>query len=256
VNLLAVSRFGTRPAARVASIRFQPGDILLLQGRADALREVTRRFSLLPLPERGVRLGTAAPAALALTVFAGALAAVVLGLIPFEIAFLGAAVLMVALGVLSPRRAYAAVDWPVIVLIGSMLPLGTALEVSGGAAYLGRLLTAATVDRPGWLALTMLLAATVVLTNLIGAKPAAVLGGSVAVEAAAAMGVSPDPLLMAVAVAASSAFLTPVGHQVNVIVMGPGGYRFADYFRLGLPLTLLTAAAAIPLILHFWPLTP
>lgn len=255
VNLLAVSRFGTRPAARVASIQFQPGDVLLLQGRSDALGQVIRQLSLLPLPERGVRLGAAAPAALTLAVFAGAVAAIVLGLLPFEVAFLGAAVLMVALGVVSPRRAYGAVDWSIIVLIGSMLPLGTALEVSGGAAYLGGLLTAAAVGAPGWAAVALFLTATTLLTNLIGAKPAAVLSGSVAIHTATLMGVAPEPLLMAVAVAASSAFLTPVGHQVNLIVMGPGGYRFADYLRVGVPLTLLTTAVAVPLILHFWPLT-
>lgn len=256
VNLLAVSRFGTRPAAGVASIRFRPGDVLLLQGRSDALQRLIRQLDLLPLPDRGVRLGAATPAALTLTVFAGAVAAIVLGLLPFEVAFLGAAVLMVALGVVSPRRAYGAVDWPVIVLIGSMLPFGTALEVSGGAAYLGRLLTAAAAGAQGWAAVLLFYAATCLLTNLIGAKPAAVLSGSVAIHAAGGMGVAPEPLLMAVAIAASSAFLTPVGHQVNVIVMGPGGYRFVDYLRVGIPLTVLTAGVTVPLILRFWPLTP
>jgi len=256
VNLLAVSRLGARPAARVASIRFQPGDVLLLQGRPEALRQVVRRFDLLPLPDRGVRLGTAAPAALTLGVLVGAVAAIVAGILPFEIAFLAAALLMVALGVVSPRRAYAAVDWPVLVLIGSMLPYGTALEASGGAAYLGRLLSEAAAGAGGWQAVALFFAATTLLTNLIGAKPAAVLAGSVAIHTAAGMEVAPDPLLMAVAVAASSAFLTPVGHQVNVIVMGPGGYRFADYLRVGLPLTLLTGLMAVPLLLHFWPLVP
>src|SRR5690606_2923129 len=128
-----------------------------------ALGQVIRQLSLLPLPERGVRLGAAAPAALTLAVFAGALAAIVLGLLPFEVAFLGAAVLMVALGVVSPRRAYGAVDWSIIVLIGSMLPLGTALEVSGGAAYLGGLLTAAAVGAPGWAAVLLFYAATCLL---------------------------------------------------------------------------------------------
>lgn len=254
VNLLAVSHFGARPATRVASVRFQPGDILLLQGTQASLRGAAASLGLLPLPERGLRLRAGAPAALSIAVFLAAIAATVTGVVPFVIAFVTAALAMVMLGIVPARRAYAAIDWQVIVLLAAMLPYGTALEKTGGAAYLAGLLRAAAAHSPPWAVVGLLLAATVALTNLIGAKPAAVLSGSVALHAAAALGLAPDPLLMAVAVGASCAFLTPVGHQVNVIVLGPGGYRFGDFLRLGLPLTAITCLLAVALILRVWPL--
>jgi di/tricarboxylate transporter len=207
-----------------------------------------------PLAERGLRLGYPRRLLLATGIFGSALAATSTGLLPVHIAFVGAATLMVLVELVSLREAYESIDWPIIVLLGAMLPLGEALEQTGGASLLARQLLALAGHLSPAVMLAMVLVGTMCLSDLINNAAAAVVMAPIAISVARGLGVSPDPFLMGVAVGASCAFLTPIGHQSNTLVMGPGGYRFGDYWRMGLPLEVLIAATAVPLILWVWPI--
>jgi di/tricarboxylate transporter len=160
---------------------------------------------------------------------------------------------MVLAGLLSLREAYESIEWPVIVLLGAMIPLGTALETTGGAQLIADQLLALTREHPPMVSLAALLVAAMLLSSVINNAAAAVLMAPMAIRLAGSLGASADPFLMAVAIGASCAFLTPIGHQSNTLVMGPGGYNFGDYWRLGLPLAVVVAAVALPLITWFWP---
>ncbi|MBI4183449.1 MAG: SLC13 family permease [Proteobacteria bacterium] len=254
VNLLAIARQGRRVGARLRNVRFRAGDVLLLQGEEEALAELASGSGLLPLAERGVRVGASRRATVPALVFAGALALTALGLLPVAVAFSAAVALMALLRVVPPRVFYQAIDWPVIVLLGSMIPLGGALESTGATAVIARTILAGAGEVPPAMMIGGLMIATMALTDVMNNAATAVVMAPIGVDLAAALGVSPDPFLMAVAVGASCAFLTPIGHQNNTLVMGPGGYRFGDYWRMGLPLDGLVVAVAVPMILWVWPL--
>jgi di/tricarboxylate transporter len=256
VNLLAIARRGRRLKRRLSQTHFIIGDILLLQGSEASLQATLRTFKCLPLAERGLRIGQPRQVLLAVGIFVAAMVLSALNLLPVQIAFVGAAVAMVLTGLVPLGDIYTSVDWPIVVLLGAMFPLGHALETTGGAQLIaGKLLLLA--DRfPPAVTLAVLLVGTMLLSNVVNNAAAAVLMAPIAITLAQGMAVSVDPLLMAVAVGASCAFLTPVGHQSNALVMAPGGYRFGDYWRLGLPLSLLVTVAAVPLILAVWPLIP
>lgn len=254
VNLLGVARQGQRVRGRLREIAFRSGDVLLLQGTREAVRGMLAALGGLPLAERGLKVGRPRRLVLAVTIFGVAVALTVAGLLPVQIALTGAALAMVAAGTLPLRLAYESVEWPVIVLLGAMLPVGEALESTGGAATLASLLLHAGGPLPPGASLATLLLATMLLSNVINNAAATVLMAPIAVALAAGLGASMDPFLMAVAVGASCAFLTPIGHQSNTLVMGPGGYRFGDYLYLGLPLTVLVAVLGVPLILLVWPI--
>jgi di/tricarboxylate transporter len=170
------------------------------------------------------------------------------------VALAAAAVLMVIIGIVPPRQIYEAVEWPVIVLLGAMIPLGAALEASGGTALLAGAVVGQGAGLPPLVVLTLLMVVTMTLSDIINNTATAVIAAPLAIEIATRLKVSPDPFLMAVAVAASCAFLTPIGHKNNTLIMGPGGYRFGDYWRMGLPLELLVIAVAVPMIAVVWPL--
>jgi di/tricarboxylate transporter len=249
VNLLAVARQGHRLRERLSRIRFVVGDILLLQGAEEALRKAIQELGCLPLAERGLgllRSGRPWPAA---AIFVAGLLATAAGLAPVQIALTTAAVAMVLAGVLTLREAYEAIDWPILVLLGAMMPVGAAFESSGAAGVLAAQVVRLSHEAGAVAVLPLLLVATMLLSNVVNNAAAAVLMAPIAMEAAHALQVSVDSLLMGVAVGASSAFLTPIGHQSNTLVMEPGGYRFSDYWRLGLPLSLLVTVAATVLIL-------
>ncbi len=253
VNLLAVARQGQRIRERVGRIRFVIGDILLLQGREESLQNTMKSLGCLPLAERGLRIGKPQKILLAGATFAAALLAAALDVMPVQIAFAGAALAMVLAKVLSLNEAYESVDWPIIVLLGAMIPLGEALERTGGARLIAdQLLMLARHVSPG-VTLAVLISGTMLLSNVVNNAAAAVLMAPIAISLAHGMGCSADPLLMGVAVGASCAFLTPVGHQSNTLVMAPGGYRFGDYWPLGLPLSVVIVLTAVPLIMWFWP---
>jgi len=161
---------------------------------------------------------------------------------------------MVLSGVLPVKSVYSSIDWPVIVLLGAMIPVGNALETSGGAGLIAANLLQLADSLPSWAMLAILLLATMFLSDIINNAATVVLMAPIALSVAGGMGVSPDPFLMAVAIGGSCAFLTPIGHQSNTLVMGPGGYRFSDYWRMGLPLEIIILVIAVPAILWIWPL--
>jgi di/tricarboxylate transporter len=254
VNLLAIARQGRRLRTRLDRIRFRVGDVLLLQTHSETLKDVLSSLGCLPLIERGLRIGQPRRTILAVAIFVTAMVLSAAGLVAVQISFSVAAVLMVMLKLLSLGEAYESIDWPVIFLLGAMIPVGQALETTGGAQLLADLLLRVGSQLPPAIILAILLVALMFLSDLVNNAAAVVLMTPIAINIALGLGVSVDPFLMAMAVGSSCAFLTPIGHQSNALVMGPGGYKFGDFWRLGLPLEIIIAASAIPLILYFWPL--
>jgi len=161
---------------------------------------------------------------------------------------------MILGNLLTPRDVYDAIDWPVVVLLGAMIPVGGALAATGGTALIADGILSLAGDFPPWAILTLVLVAAMTLSDVMNNAATAVVMAPIAAGIAQRMEVSADPFLMAVAIGASCAFLTPIGHQNNTLIMGPGGYEFGDYWRVGLPLEILVIAVAIPLLLIIWPL--
>jgi di/tricarboxylate transporter len=253
INLLAIARREKRFWQGIGKTRFKLGDVLLLQGRSLNLAEAVSSLHCLPLAERGLRFGQPRKIIVALGIFLCAIAAVVGGLLPVEIAFLMAAVAMILAGILPLRKMYTAIDWPIIVLLAAMIPVGEAFETSGSADLITDQILSIGKQYPLWLTISLLMIITIALSNVINNTATVVLMAPIGFNIAEAMQVSADPLLMTIAVGASCAFLTPIGHQSNTLVMGPGGYQFRDYWKMGLPLTLGIILLGIPLILYFWP---
>lgn len=253
LNLLAVARQGHRRVGRIADLRFRAGDVLLLQGGSESGLEALRTLRCLPLPEREVRLDARPSLLRAGLTFAAAVTLAATGVLSLPVAFAGAAVIFVLTGTLALREAYDAVDWPVLVLLGSMIPLGSALESTGAAALAADAILRAGRELPAWASLALLMVVTMCLSDVVNNAAVAVLMAPIALGIAGALGHSSDPYLMAVAIGASCAFLTPIGHQSNTLVMGPGGYRFGDYWRPGLPLEAVVLAISVPSLLVVWP---
>jgi di/tricarboxylate transporter len=253
INLLAVARAETRISRRLDHIRFQNGDVLLLQGLHETLSEVIRLLGCLPLAPRDLGLGSRRRIVQSLGIFGLSIAAVVSGLMPVQLAFTLAAMAMVIANLIPLKEIYTSIDWPVIVLLAAMIPVGEALEATGGAAMLAGQLLGLSVHLPLWGTLTLVLLFTMFLSDVINNAATVVLMAPIGIGVAQGLGVSADPFLMAVALGGSSAFLTPIGHQSNTLVMGPGGYRFSDYWRMGLPLEILITLIGVPLILYYWP---
>ncbi|HRP63455.1 MAG TPA: SLC13 family permease [Phycisphaerales bacterium] len=254
MNLLAVARQGKRLKGPLRRIRFQAGDIVLVQAEASSLHETLNTLGCLPLADRELQLGRPRRIIPALGIFLAALAISAIGWLPVQIAFAAAALLMVATKLVSLEGAYRAIDWPVIVLLAAMIPVGAAMETTGGAAMAANSLLRFSEHLSPTMMLIILLLGTMFLSDLINNAAAAVLMAPIAISLSKGLGASADPFLMAVAIGASCAFLTPIGHQSNTIVMGPGGYRFGDYWRLGLPLEIVIAIVSVPMILWVWPI--
>jgi len=254
VNLLAVARRGDQIHRRLDHIVFRVGDVLMLQGRAHLLDDTIKSMGCLPLARRSLRIGYEKKIALSLSLFITSIVLVITGLLPVHVSFMLAAVGMVLTGVLPVKNMYTSIDWPVIILLGAMLPVGEALESSGGAAIIANHILTLSQLIPAWATIGILLTVTMLLSNVINNAATVVLMAPIGIAIAKGMGHSIDPFLMAIAVGASAAFLTPIGHQSNTLVMGPGGYKFADYFRMGLPISILVVAVTVPLIMYFWPL--
>ncbi|MGB7295774.1 MAG: SLC13 family permease [Candidatus Aminicenantales bacterium] len=253
LNLLAVARKGRRLKSRLASLRFQNGDILLFSGAMETVHETLRQLGCIPLARREIGVRQPQKALLGAAIFLGAVGSAALGLLPIQVALVLAVVLMVLSGLISMRELYESVDWSVIVLLGALIPVGRALETSGGAGTIAHQFLVLTHGMSPAVPLVGLLSWTTLLSNIINNAATAVLMAPIAVNIASALSVSPDPFLMSVAIGASCAFLTPIGHQSNTLVMGPAGYRFGDYWRMGLPLQILIVLIAVPLILWIWP---
>ncbi|TYC57236.1 SLC13 family permease [Marinobacter sp. BW6] len=252
LNIVAVARQGQRLQRRLGDIRFQAGDILLLQGEEEALRVTLQGLGCLPLAERGLRFGRERNAILAGGLFVAAIAAIVIGWLSPPVALVACAVAMVLSGVLSNPEAYRAIDWPIIVLLAAMIPVGQALETTGGAELIASWMLMLGSGGDVWVVVTIVLMGTMLLSNVVNNAAAAILVAPIALSLSGQLGVAADAMLMAVAIGASCAFLTPVGHQSNALVMEPGGYRFGDYWRLGLPLSFLVTLVAVPVILAVW----
>lgn len=251
--VIALSRRGAALRERLRRQRFQVGDILLLQMRQDLMAETLLDLELLPLAQREISLANSRRVGLAALIFGGALAGGIAGIVSLPVAFIGAIIMFTLTGILSVRDMYDNVDWPVIVLLGAMIPVGQALENTGTTLLVAQALVQWTQGLPLAVVVGLILVVTMFLSDVINNAATAVVMAPIAVGVANALGASIDPFLMAVAVGASCAFLTPIGHQSNTLVMGPGGYQFTDYWRMGLPLEILIVAISVPLILTVWP---
>ncbi|WP_252108637.1 MULTISPECIES: SLC13 family permease [unclassified Halomonas] len=255
LHLVAVARDGGRLKQRLRDIRFQTGDVLLLQGSEKEINDSLSSLGCLPLASRELHLGQPRKLALSLGIFALAIVSMLFDLLPAAVAMSTAALVSLLIGVLPLREGYNAIDGPVIVLLAAMLPVGEALETSGGADIIANSLLYFGADWPVVVSLCGLFLLCMLLSNIVNNAAAALLMAPIAVSLANGFDVALEPFLMAVAVSASSAFLTPIGHQSNTLVLGPGGYRFSDYWKLGLPLSLVVMVTAIPVILLVWPLS-
>jgi di/tricarboxylate transporter len=254
VTLLGVSRQGKRFRERVRNLTIEAGDVLLLLGPAERLPEVISWLGCLPLAERGLKVIQRQKALSAVSIFAVAVAAASFGLVDLVVALAASVTLLVGLGVVPLRELYESVEWPVVVLLGSMIPIGAALETTGSTDVIAAGIMGLSQGFAPAVVLVLLMAITMTLSDVMNNTATAVIAAPVALKIATELGVSPDPFLMCVAVAASCAFLTPIGHKNNTLIMGPGGYRFGDYWRMGLPLEILIVAVGVPAILWAWPL--
>jgi di/tricarboxylate transporter len=252
--LLAVSRSGQRIGQRLSTVRLATGDVVVLKGRAAALPEALGELRVLPLAERSIALGRSRRSWIPIGVLAVAMGLVAANVVSVTVAFFGATVVLLLLRVMTMHEAYETVEWHIIVLLGALIPLSHAVTETGGSALVAGWLNGAVHGAPPMLALGIVLVITMAVTPFLHNAPTVLVFGPIAASLAVKLGLRPDPFLMAVALGAGCDFLTPIGHQCNTLVMGPGGYRFVDYPRLGLPLSLLVVAAGAPLIALFWPL--
>lgn len=251
-QLFAVARQGEPIGGRLHNVRFQTGDVLLLQTREGEDLKVPVELGLLPLPERGLRLGGPRRLGTAFAIFAGAIGLSMTGILPIAVAFIAAIVLYVIIGILPLRDLYRHIDWPVIVLLGAMIPVGQALQNTGADLLIAETIAGVADTLPVWAVVALLLIATMVLTDVVNNAATALIMAPISIAIAQVLDVNPDAFLMTIAIGASCAFLTPIGHQSNTLVMGPGGYKFSDYWRLGLPLETVVVLVAVPLIMFFW----
>ena len=254
VALVGISRSGRRVREHVRREEIQAGDVLLLLGGEERLQDMIVRLGVLPLKERGHHVVQREKALLATGIFAGAIIAASIGLVYLPVALGCVAASYVLLDIVNVRNVYDSIEWPVIVLLGSMIPIGSALESTGGTVLIADGIIALAAGHSPAIVLTLLVIATMTLSDVMNNTATAVIAAPIAVQIAERLHVSPDPFLMGVAVAASCAFLTPIGHKNNTLILGPGGYRFGDYWRMGLPLEILIVIISVPMLLWVWPL--
>ncbi|MEM6886848.1 MAG: SLC13 family permease [Pseudomonadota bacterium] len=252
--LLGISRHGKRLTKHLRKTTIAPGDILLLLVPRNSAPDVIDWLGVLPLADRGLAVTANHKVWLAVGIFVAAVAAASVGLIYLPIALGIVVVAYVLTGILPLTELYDHINWPVVVLLGSMIPLGAALDQSGGTELIAGGLIDLTEGAAPWVVLSVLMVVTMTLSDVLNNTATTIVAAPVGIEMARGLDVSPDPFLMAVAVAASSAFLTPIGHKNNTLVLGPGGYSFGDYWRMGLPLEIIVVSVSIPVILIVWPL--
>ena len=253
VNLLAVARQDEPIHDRLEEVRFRVGDVLLLQGESGTLPDSVTAAGCLPLAERGLERGRPNRLALSAAIFGAAVAAIVAGWLTAPVAFTAAAAGLVLANLVRIREAYEAVDWSVIVLLAAMIPVGEAMQTTGATSLIGSGVVSFNETLPIWGVLALLLAITMALTSVVNNAATAIMMAPIAASVASALSASVDPFLMAVAIGATSAFLTPIGHQSNTLILGPGGYKFGDFWRMGAPLQALIIAVSVPLLLVLFP---
>ena len=254
LNLLGVSRQGKNIRNQLHELVFQPGDILLLQGDNDSMSKSMDRLGMLPLAARGFNMGKRQHAGIAILLLAGAIGAAATGLTSLTIALSIAGLGMVLFNIIPLRDLYNTVDWPVIVLVGSMIPIGGALETTGTTDLIAAGILDLAAGNSAFFVMALLFIVTMTLSDLMNNVATAVMMAPIAVSMANSLGSNPDAFLMAVAVSSSCAFFTPIGHKNNALIMGPGGYKFGDYWRMGLPLEIIITIVALPMIALVWPL--
>jgi di/tricarboxylate transporter len=253
-NLLAVSRAGTPIRRQLKKFRFREGDVLLLEGDRDRLSDAVGRLRCLPLAQRDITLGKLHLTGIAILLFVAAVGAAALGFVALPAALAVSATAMVLFNIVPLRELYDSVDWPVVVLIGAMIPVGGALQSTGATGILIDGLLKVAAGASPVVVLVLVMVVTMTLSDVINNAATAVVMAPIGAGLADSLGVNSDPFLMAVAISASCAFLTPIGHQNNTLIMGPGGYHFSDYWRLGLPLEIIVISVSVPLLLVIWPL--
>jgi di/tricarboxylate transporter len=256
VDLLAVSRSGERITRRLRSLKLNAGDLVVVRGHAARVPEALSELHFLPLIERNLRLGVSRRRWLPAVLMVAAMALAALQLVPVAIAFFGAAVLLLLSGSLTLREAYEAIDAPVLVLLGALIPVSEAIRTTGGTDLIAGWLYIVAQGLPETGALVLMLVVAMAATPFLNNAATVLMIAPIGATLSSQLGYAPDPFLMAVAVGAACDFLSPFGHQCNTLVMGPGGYRFWDYPRLGLPLSLLVVIVAPLLIAVIWPLAP
>ena len=254
LNLLAVAREGRRPQARLRTLKLKSGDLLMMQGPAEVLSDFANDTGCVPLGERDLRIPDTRMAVLSMAIMGGAIALVTFGVLPAAAAFALGVLVSMILRTVPPREVYTAIDWPVVVLLASLIPVAGAMEATGAADVMARFLVETVAQGNAVAALAVILIVTMFLSDVMNNAATAAVMCPIALGIAATLGVSPDSFLMAVAIGASCAFLTPIGHQNNTLILGPGGFGFGDYWRLGLPLEILVVAVSLPLLLLVWPL--
>lgn len=254
VSLLGISRRGRRFQERVEKLPIRQGDVLLLFGPIDLLSDAADWLGTLPIADRRHTVIQRRKALLAIGIFVAAIALAVAGLVPLSIALAAVVAVYAMLSIVTPSDIYGSIEWPIIVLLAALIPIGSAFEAAGGTEIITHAIMSRTEGMPVWLILAIVMAVTMVLSDFLNAIATALIAAPIGVSVAQSLGVSPDPFLMGVAVAGTCGLLTPIGHKNNAIIMGPGGYQFSDYWRLGLPLELLIIAVGVPTILFFWPL--
>ncbi|MGH6783356.1 MAG: SLC13 family permease, partial [Sphingomicrobium sp.] len=256
INLLAVSRSGKRILHRLGSVRLKPGDVIVLQGNLATMPEVLGELRCLPLAERSLPLGRGRRGLLPILVLAAAMTLVAFNVLPIAIAFFTAAVVVLLIRALTLREAYDVIDWPILVMLGALIPVSDALRTTGGTDLIAGWLSAASHQLPPLGTLALIMVAAMAVTPFLNNAATVLVMAPIAASFAKNLGFNPDPFLMAVAIGAACDFLTPIGHQCNTLVMGAGGYRFGDYWRLGLPLSIMVVIVGVPLIAAFWPFVP
>ncbi len=254
--MLAVSRSGERLTRRLRTTRFQPGDVVVVQGNLTQMAEAFGELRLLPLAGRNIGLGRDRWRYAPIAILAVAMLLVALQIVPVAFGFFSAALAVVLVRSISLREAYEAIDWPLLILIGSLIPVSEAMQTTGATDLLAAWLSAVAAPLPPHGALAVILIAGMLVTPFLNNAATVLVMAPIAAQFAAGLGYNPDPFLMAVALGAASDFLTPIGHQSNTLVMGPGGYRFGDYWRLGLPLSILVVLVGVPMIALVFPFKP
>jgi di/tricarboxylate transporter len=252
VNLLAVAREGRASRSRLQHVRFKAGDVLLLQGATQALEQLCLTLGCLAIKNRGIEIVPKRGSFLTPAIFGAGIIAAAAGLLPVQLAFMAVVGALVLLNLVTLREAYRSIEWPVIVLLGFLIPVGEALHSTGTTDLIAESMLLFAPDLPLWIILVVLMVISMLLADLIHNSPTALIMAPIAYSISTNLALSADPFLMAVAIGAASPYLTPIGHQSNTLVMGPGGYHFKDYWRLGLPLDIVIVSVGVPMILWVW----
>ncbi len=254
VNLIALSRSGERMAHQLGETKLAAGDVILLQGSLKLLPERLGDLGVLPLAERTLRLGSGRRSWLPLIVLAAAMTATALELVPVAVAFFAAAGVVVATGALPTREAYQAIEWPILIMLGALIPVSDSLRTTGASDLIATGLAAVATSLPAWGAVALIMVVAMAVTPFLNNAATVLVMAPIAAVFANDLGYRPEAFLIATAIGAGCDFLTPIGHQCNTLVLGPGGYRFGDYARLGAPLSLLIVLVGTPLVMWTWPI--